>query len=135
MYADICLPFSAAACRICRFSSVVRYTATSCSRVSSMYTVGVLTLLYVPPEYPWSPRQLEEINKKPLHSHSMGSPKVRIDEDLKKRLVQEVEDNPEYSSQKAFVNKAVRRLLENESEELSEKQKRAIEEYVEKLNN
>jgi len=60
----------------------------------------------------------------------MADPKVRIDKELKERMVEEVRSNPEYSSQKAFVNKAVRRLLDSESLEFSEEQKKEIREVV-----
>ena len=60
----------------------------------------------------------------------MADPKVRIDKELKERMVEEVRNNPEYSSQKAFVNKAVRRLLDSESLEFSEEQKKEIREVV-----
>jgi len=63
----------------------------------------------------------------------MVDPKVRINQELKDEMVEEVKDNPEYSSQKAFVNKAVRQLLDNESQELSEAQRHAIKEFVETL--
>jgi Arc/MetJ-type ribon-helix-helix transcriptional regulator len=60
----------------------------------------------------------------------MADPKVRIDKELKERMVEEVRSNPEYSSQKAFVNKAVRRLLDSESMEFSEEQKKEIRDLV-----
>jgi len=60
----------------------------------------------------------------------MADPKVRIDKELKERMVEEVRSNPEYSSQKAFVNKAVRRLLDSESLEFSEEQKKEIRNLV-----
>jgi len=62
----------------------------------------------------------------------MADPKVRIDENLKQQIVEEVKNNPEYSSQKSFVNKAVKRLLEKEKEELSDKQRQAIKDIIKK---
>jgi len=60
----------------------------------------------------------------------MADPKVRIDKELKQEMVEEVEENPEYSSQKSFVNKAVRRLLDSEDLEFSEEQEKEIRKVV-----
>ena len=60
----------------------------------------------------------------------MADPKVRIDPEIKEKMEEEVSNNPEYSSQKAFVNKAVKQLLNNESEQLSEDQKQAVRDLI-----
>ena len=63
----------------------------------------------------------------------MADPKVRINPELKKEMAEEVENNPEYSSQKAFVNKAVRKLLDNESDKLTEQQIEEVKKLIEKF--
>jgi len=60
----------------------------------------------------------------------MADPKVRIDSEVKEKMDEEIKNNPEYSSQKAFVSKAVRILLENESKEITKEQKEAIRNIV-----
>ena len=54
---------------------------------------------------------------------------IRIPDGLKEKVQQEVNDNPDYDSQKEFVSDAIRRLLDNNfksTEEIVEKVKEDI---------